>query len=63
MLEGSEEEQEKIKKAHEAGEEIPDERRCIKIMSWVTFTVCTIIGIWGLVFVIIELGDAHDDEV
>ena len=48
----------------EENEEKEDPRRCIKITSWIVLFFGVIIGIWGLVYVIMELtsGDAKEDS-
>jgi hypothetical protein len=63
LLEGSPEEMAKAKAAEEAGEDQEDPRKCIKIWSWIVFTIGTIIGVWGLVYVIMEALEAKEDEV
>ena len=41
-----------------------DPRRCIKITSWIVLFFGIVVGIWGLVYVIMELtsGDAKEDS-
>ena len=53
-----------IKKAVEEGKDLPaDGRTCIKVFAWITFVIGTIIGVWGIVYVIMELQNAKEDEV
>lgn len=53
-----------IKKAKQEGKELPDDGRyCVKVFAWITFVLGTIIGVWGIVYVILELQDAKEDEV
>ena len=40
-----------------------DPRRCIKIWSWIVFTVGIIIGVWGIVYCVMEVLEAKEDEV
>lgn len=64
QLEGTEEQMGLIKKAKQEGKELPDDGRyCVKVFAWITFVLGTIIGVWGIVYVILELQDAKEDEV
>lgn len=45
-------------------EDDSDPRLCIKITSWIVLFFGIVVGIWGLVYVIMELssGDAKEDS-
>lgn len=58
MMEGGEQSR------NEADDDSDSKRTWIKIFSWIFLFLGVIVGIWGLVYVIMEMtsGDAKEDE-
>ena len=43
-------------------EDDSDPRTCIKITSWIVLALGIVVGIWGLVYVIIELTNGAEED-